>query len=376
MLCVGIARHGYGAWVPIRDDAELGLQEKFYLEEHRVGAKEERSKAGEESKVAKSPGAVHLVRRANYLLSVLKDKTSNGTNLAAKKALENHHRNNRKHLGQFHGRMGTPNHGSPGPNSHRKLHSGDGRHLHQSDIRNSMDRRVGHGSPNGHRRLGEGSGKHRHSEERRPQHQRHASSPNVNGSASKPLSEAQQRAQKILEPISATLIKVSGATKKRIPDDDARLKLIKQGLVAIGNHINTQVRNRGQDSLEDQLWEYVSEHHWPQSKSNDKRVSGNKLRDMYKKIAGKDSGATPKAIPAKPKTAVSDAAGTNSSASNGAAAPKIETTKPVADTSGVKKEDAKPEVAKDSSESKAEPKTERPPETKQESETATVKAEL
>ncbi|KAH0005184.1 SNF2 family DNA-dependent chromodomain-containing ATPase, partial [Aureobasidium melanogenum] len=78
MLCIGIAKHGYGAWVAIRDDPDLGMGDKFYLEEHRVGIKEERTKADEKN--AKSPGAVHLVRRANYLLSVLKDKTSNGTN--------------------------------------------------------------------------------------------------------------------------------------------------------------------------------------------------------------------------------------------------------------------------------------------------------
>lgn len=283
MLCVGIARHGYGAWVPIRDDPDLGLQDKFYLEEHRVGAKEERSKGGDDSKVAKSPGAVHLVRRANYLLSVLKDKTSNGTNIAAKKALENHHRNNRKHLGQFHGRLATPGQsGSPGPNSSRKMH--------QSDIRNSMDRRMGaHGSPNGHRHSSS-HGKHRPSEERRPGHQRHGSSPMTNG-LSKPLSEAEQRVRKLLDPISVTLDKVSGATKKKVPDDDARLKMIKQGLVAIGNHILTQVRNQGQEPVENKLWDFVADHYWPQSKSNDKRVSGNKLRDMYKKISGKESGS-------------------------------------------------------------------------------------
>jgi len=101
MLCVGIARHGYGAWVPIRDDPDLGMADKFYLEEHQVAQKEERTKAvnqGGEAKSIRSPGAVHLVRRANYLLSVLKDKTSNGTNIAAKRAIENHHRNNKKRL--------------------------------------------------------------------------------------------------------------------------------------------------------------------------------------------------------------------------------------------------------------------------------------
>lgn len=293
MLCVGIARHGYGAWVPIRDDAELGLGDKFYLEEHRVGAKEERTKAGEEKAVAKSPGAVHLVRRANYLLSVLKDKTSNGTNMAAKRALENHHRNNRKHLGQFHGRMGAS--GSPAPGHGRKQHSSDGRKLHQADIRNSIDRRTPHGSPNGYRGP-------RLSEERRSGHQRSGSS-HANG-LPRPLSEADQRSRRILDPISSTLIKVSGANKKKMPDDDARLKVIKQGLVTIGNHINSQVPQYGRDMI-DQLWDYVSEHHWPQSKAVDKRVKGDKLRDMYKKIAGKDANtAASKASPAKTRPAL------------------------------------------------------------------------
>jgi len=93
MLCIGIARHGYGAWVPIRDDPDLGLGDKFFLEEHRVDKKEERSKG--EEKNAKSPGAVHLVRRANYLLTILKDKEISDPNV--KRLIENHHRNNKKH---------------------------------------------------------------------------------------------------------------------------------------------------------------------------------------------------------------------------------------------------------------------------------------
>ena len=136
MLCVGMARHGFGAWVEIRDDPELKVQDKFFLEEHRVANKEERTKGGEE-KQARSPGAVHLVRRANYLLSVLKDKLSNGTNVAAKRAIENHHRNNRKHMGQFHGRLSTPNaSASPAP---RKSDGDTHRNRHQTDIRSSMD---------------------------------------------------------------------------------------------------------------------------------------------------------------------------------------------------------------------------------------------
>ncbi|EME50139.1 hypothetical protein DOTSEDRAFT_68860 [Dothistroma septosporum NZE10] len=341
MLCVGIAKHGYGAWVPIRDDPELGLTDKFFLEEHRVGAKEERTKGGEESKVAKSPGAVHLVRRANYLISVLKDKTSNGTNLQAKKAIENHHRNNRKHLGQFHGRLSTPGQsGSPVPDRRHKMH--------QSDIRNSMDRRGGQGSPNGHSGHRNSDSKYRLSEERRPGHHRNGSSPMVtNGTSHKQLSESEQRIRKILDPISSALAKVNGATKKKIPDDDERLKMIKAGLLTIGNHINAQVRNNGQASMEDKMWDHVSEHYWPQSKSSDKRVSGRKLRDMYKKISGKDSAAAAsKTTPVKPKPAPT---ATESSSANGSApvakaeeAPSQTITPAVADTGEVQAGSAAP----------------------------------
>ena len=289
MLCVGIARHGYGAWVQIREDPELGMQDKFFLEEHRVDKKEERNKA-EDKKAAKSPGAVHLVRRSNYLLSVLKDKISNGTNAAAKKALENHHRNNRKHMGQFHGRFSTPTHSaSPAPNQLRKMHSSD---KHLNDGRNSMERHhAPHGSPNGHRKIGHENDrvKHRHSEERRPQHHRSGSS-HVNG-LPPPKDETEARIRRILAPIQQALTKSASATKKNVPDNDVRLKMIKQGLVAIGSHINSQVRDGGHAAMEDKLWDYVCEYHWPQSKQSEKRVPGHKLKDMYKKIAGKDNAA-------------------------------------------------------------------------------------
>src|SRR5690606_17296184 len=69
MLCVGIDRHGYGAWVAIRDDPDLGMKDKMFLEEHRVENREARENGN-----AKSPGAVHLVRRSEYLLSVLRER--------------------------------------------------------------------------------------------------------------------------------------------------------------------------------------------------------------------------------------------------------------------------------------------------------------
>lgn len=88
MLLIGIDRYGFGAWTQIRDDKELNMAEKFFLEEHRVDKKEERKKG--DAKSIQSPGAVHLVRRAEYLLSVLMAKYSDDATY--KKAVENHHR--------------------------------------------------------------------------------------------------------------------------------------------------------------------------------------------------------------------------------------------------------------------------------------------
>ena len=90
-LLVGIDRYGFGAWSQMRDDAELELGDKLFLEEGRVARKEERSKANDKQK---APGPVHLVRRAEYLLSVLQAKHS--TDRSVQRAVENHHRNNKK----------------------------------------------------------------------------------------------------------------------------------------------------------------------------------------------------------------------------------------------------------------------------------------
>ncbi|OAQ91138.1 chromodomain helicase (Chd1) [Purpureocillium lilacinum] len=113
MLLVGIDKHGFGAWVQIRDDPELEMSEKLFLEEHRVGKKEERTKANDK---LKAPGAVHLVRRSEYLLSVLQSKHS-GDRVTHKSA-ENQHRNSKKHqLANGHRGSGTA---SPAPHAAKK----------------------------------------------------------------------------------------------------------------------------------------------------------------------------------------------------------------------------------------------------------------
>ena len=125
MLLVGIDKHGFGAWAQIRDDAELDMSDRFFLDENKVEKKESRGKDD-----IKSPGAVHLVRRADYLLSVLESKYSD--NPAAQKAVENHHRNNKKHsLANGHLR-GNSISSSPAPHMGRSFSDrGDERDRHR-----------------------------------------------------------------------------------------------------------------------------------------------------------------------------------------------------------------------------------------------------
>jgi chromodomain-helicase-DNA-binding protein 1 len=253
MLCIGIAKHGYGAWVAIRDDPDLGMGDKFYLEEHRVGIKEERTKGDEKN--AKSPGAVHLVRRANYLLSVLKDKTSNGTNLAAKRALENHHRNNKKALASANRHAGGSVSASPAPGAARKMNREDSyRSRLHNDHRGSSDRRqssnnVGHrASPGGAERI-DRNRHHRDSETRKLP--RHAGSPLAVSNGDRPASEDHMR--RIVEPIRDCLGRIRKATKSHIPDDKERANSLKESLQTAGKFFKQKAAEKGK-TVEDKLW--------------------------------------------------------------------------------------------------------------------------
>ena len=187
MLLVGIDKHGFGAWVQIRDDPDLGMQDKLFLEEHRVGKKEERTKANDK---LKAPGAVHLVRRSEYLLSVLQSKHSGER--TAQRVVENHHRNNKKQsVSNGHRGSGTA---SPAPNAakkhrdrdrdreeHRPRSHADDRGSSKPEFKRKHASYEDDRSPK-HRRVEDGRRSSKHGTERdrdrdrdrdRPEHRRH-----------------------------------------------------------------------------------------------------------------------------------------------------------------------------------------------------------
>jgi chromodomain-helicase-DNA-binding protein 1 len=305
MLCIGIARHGYGAWAPIRDDPELGLTDKFYLEEHRVDKKEERNKA--EEKNAKSPGAVHLVRRANYLLTVLKDKA--GVDPNAKRLMENHHRNNKKHhlnmarrqdktssvsaspvpsgavrkvisrdserpLQRMHSNNENRHHDSrPDNRQHEKNSHDRARHSDQyrpSDVhrkehrhdRGSIDRRLPHSDRNGTpeiRRKPSGDvdrPRVKDDRSRLTDERPRSNSQSQNRIAETTPKPKEKKPDDFLErklrPVRDNLSRLKKATPKNYPQKEAMVKILKVELIAIGNFIRAETRDN--DELEERLW--------------------------------------------------------------------------------------------------------------------------
>lgn len=283
MLCLGIVRHGYGAWVQIRDDADLALGDKFFLEEHRVEKKEERSKG--EEKTVKSPGAVHLVRRADYLLSVLKEKTSGGTNLAAKRAVENHHRNNKKN--GMYAKIAdnrTSVSASPAPSSARRGHRESEKHRN----RNSTERRISAGEQNGHTPRSDirpkPSGDRKHEE-------RHHPSPHHHRQSNDNAPKISRLIWKLFGPVKPSLLAVQGATKEGVRDKHTRARILREELVKIGKHVADLISDP--DTTEEDeasFWEFVADY-WPNA-----GTPGSNIRNMYDRIANSASAA---AVPAQ-----------------------------------------------------------------------------
>lgn len=252
MLCVGIVRHGYGAWVQIRDDADLGLSDKFFLEEHRVEKKEERIKG--EEKGVKSPGAVHLVRRADYLLSVLKEKTSNGTNLAAKRAVENHHRNNKKNGMYVRRPDDRPSYSaSPVPAAARKGQ----RESDKNRRRNSNERRISNGQRNGHTPRPENpvraGGDPLRPEDHKDGHSQRQPNVEVNGNMNW-NERSDQLMRMLFRPVHDSLNAVQRATKDFVSNKADRAKLLRTELVKIGDFVKTVTMDPDGSKMQDELW--------------------------------------------------------------------------------------------------------------------------
>ncbi|KAI1819977.1 SNF2 family N-terminal domain-containing protein [Xylaria intraflava] len=280
MLLVGIDRYGFGAWNQIREDRELNMQDKFFLEEHRIEKKQERENT--DTKGAKAPGAVHLVRRAEYLLSVLMSVHSDDVN--AQKIVENHHRNNKKaaHVVNGHRRAekGSSVSASPAPQGLKKMSHRD------------RDRERDHESPytRDHQRsrssMGESSSrpdskrkhngeiderryfKHRRVEEHRRSDANEYRRSDVSRHEDNEEEDDEEKRdapviQTLMQPVWNHVERVESCTKANIPVAKTRAKVLKLQITAIGDFIEGVKRNSGLDArqwdeLKPKLWKFIS----------------------------------------------------------------------------------------------------------------------
>ncbi|KFY22933.1 hypothetical protein V493_06227 [Pseudogymnoascus sp. VKM F-4281 (FW-2241)] len=266
MLLVGIHRHGYGAWPDIRDDTDLGLQDKLFLEEHRVDKKEQRIQG--EDTTAKSPGAVHLVRRADYLLSVLKARYSDDQ--AARRAVENHHRNNKKN-GIRRAEHSASVSASPVPQIRKAHRQSEGRDR-MSDHRHERSR----SSQDDHRHKPDLKRKHSAADDDRVDRHKHRKSENGSGSSNH---EQDQMLRVIFRPMKDAFRRVGGATKEKIKSQKERANLLKNELLTIGNFIDSLEADEDVSALRPSFWTYVAAQ-WPL----DPKPQGRALEDMHRKI--------------------------------------------------------------------------------------------
>ncbi|KAI1202343.1 CHD1-like protein [Nemania serpens] len=299
MLLVGIDRYGFGAWTQIREDRELGMQDKFFLEEHRIEKKQEREHT--ELKGAKAPGAVHLVRRAEYLLSVLMSVHSDDAN--AQKVVENHHRNNKKatHGVNGHRRQekGSSLTASPAPQSSKKLsHRERERDRdHESSYTRDHHRSrstMGEGTsrPDTKRKHSGDVDERRHFKHRRVEEHRRS---DVNEYRRNDISRQEEDERDdddddeekrdapviktLMQPVWNHVESVESCTKANIPIAKTRAKVLKSHVTAIGDFIEGLKRTSGLpakqwEELKPKLWKFISKRIPPSEKSSKKPEKG------------------------------------------------------------------------------------------------------
>ena len=316
MLVVGIAKYGWGSWWEIRDDPELDMKDKCFLEEQRTANKDARKEGGEAETKARKPTQVHLNRRANYLVSVLKAKASGDLD-----ALENHHRNIKKSM--------IPD-GANVPGMPRRIekprhraHSNvDPRHRHSSAPRDRVgtpqDRHAHshkHRPDSSHRHHVDHTLKRRHEDGHHDSHKRPRTS-DLNGSPNHhrapqssshksqhkrpPRDEAaDKRTQELMQPVMAYLRILADSSRDGNLDKREKVKRIKEMTLKIGDWIGNEAdRNR------ESFWEYLGHRCFNGS-------SASSMRAIYGKMEGERSalrqsagpGATP--IPAPKPAAAS-----------------------------------------------------------------------
>ncbi|KAK4054612.1 ATP-dependent DNA helicase Hrp3 [Microbotryomycetes sp. JL221] len=234
-LIVGVWKHGHGNWEAIRDDSALDLQDKIFLEDARASKTEDG-----EQQTKRTPAAIHLVRRSDRLLHLIKEhfdnqRSRNQNNVAGAGGAADLSRS-----GSVSGRPGM---------SSSKTKS---KHDKGSDAK-SKKARVKHSKT--------------HDEE---------SSSDASGYSSMDERECKEQ----LRPVKRELKRLKSSHDAESREE--KLATIKECLLAIGAHIHRLLKaekvSHKRDKLRKHLWVWTT-HFFPS------KVDWRKLRDMHDKLA-------------------------------------------------------------------------------------------
>ncbi|KAI9203088.1 SNF2 family N-terminal domain-containing protein [Polychytrium aggregatum] len=281
MLLVGIYRHGFGSWDLIQQDSSLGFKHKFFLS--TSGEDETAAQNGNEKGEKNLPKSLHLQRRGEYLLKVLKEEQelrklvrSDGP---ARKAAATAKRPSLSSKIRAKGDVEASPNGSadkPGDKNSRKRHPRAER-TPSKDSQNRARRRDTDGGPvsNADASMSEATGSSRAG---KPSAGRRSDSESDGSSLSESMDELE--CKEIMRPVRAEL---KGLNKKS--NDLSRQQkalFIKTCMGKIGGHIEEVIRAIADGKLraarERHLWKFAS-WFWPTT------ISAEKFRELYLKVA-------------------------------------------------------------------------------------------
>lgn len=302
-LLVGVKKYGYGAWTNIRDDPVLGMGDKIFLEEHRVEKKQQRgdSSTNGEKVLAKMPGSVHLGRRVDYLISLIKEDGSsanmNGDSMAKKVGSKANGvlSNGRKPgspsspngLAQI-SRGTTPNTNSSGMARSGKSSSSSNSSKHRS----SISSRPGSSTTNGGsppRRVSSSNGTSASSSSLKTSSgsDKPVSSTVANNVAEDESDESveyesmdEQYCKAQLRPVRRSLRTLKQGNSEGLSRKDY-LATLKKEMVTVGDFIEERVareKEMDKEKLKKHLWSFAS-FFWP------RKVASPKIRAMYQKVS-------------------------------------------------------------------------------------------
>ncbi|KAF5321609.1 hypothetical protein D9619_002024 [Psilocybe cf. subviscida] len=239
MLLVGAFLYGFGNWEAMAKDAKLGLDGKFFLEE---------GKKGEDAASRPIPNAIHLVRRGDFLLSILREHDEKLRS----------YESSLRHKGQLKVSASPP----PTAMASTSSHSSSLKRRAESEAMASID---------------DGSSKKR---KRRP-------TPTFTDSESSDECPSMDEGatKEELRPVKKQLkqLKLSG---EDMPRDD-KVAILKDSLAAIGRRIEfvlnaKESQGEDRDRWRRHLWTFVTLF-WP------KKVKASKLEEIHAKMVMKEA---------------------------------------------------------------------------------------